>query len=109
MIRRAGYQVTVAVSIAQGLAEAEAATKAVDDNGRLRPIRLVISDLGLPDGSGMELMSALTTRYGLTGIALSGFGMEDDVSRALAAGFTKHLTKPVDFDLLLATIRDLLR
>jgi DNA-binding response OmpR family regulator len=108
MLRRAGYQVTVATSVAQGLAETEAASKTADDRGRFSPIRLVISDLGLPDGSGMELMSKLAARFRLSGIALSGFGMEDDVARALAAGFTKHLTKPVDFDLLLSTIRELL-
>jgi signal transduction histidine kinase len=108
MLRRAGYQVTVATSVAQGLAETEAAAKTPDDRGRYRPISLVISDLGLPDGSGMELMSKLAARFRLGGIALSGFGMEDDVARALAAGFNKHLTKPVDFDLLLATIRELL-
>lgn len=108
MLRRAGFQITVATSIAQGLAEADAASKAVDDSGRFRPIRLVVSDLGLPDGSGTELMSQLAARHGLPGIALSGFGMEEDVSRALAAGFSKHLTKPVDFDILVATIRELL-
>ncbi len=108
MLRRSGFHVTVATSIAQGLAETEAASKAVDDSGRLRPINLVVSDLGLPDGSGTDLMRELAARFGLGGIALSGFGMEEDVSRALAAGFNKHLTKPIDFDILVAAIRELL-
>jgi CheY-like chemotaxis protein len=108
MLRRVGFQVTVASSIAQALAETEAARKAVDDNGRTRPIRLVVSDLGLPDGTGHDLMRELARSYRLRGIALSGFGMEDDVRRAAEAGFARHLTKPVDFDALLATIRELL-
>ena len=108
MLRRAGFEVTVASNIAQALAETEVARKTVDDNGRIRPIRLVISDLGLPDGSGNDLMRKLHAEYRLHGIALSGFGMEDDVRRAEEAGFARHLTKPVDFELLLASIREVL-
>jgi DNA-binding response OmpR family regulator len=61
---------------------------------------LVISDIGLPDGSGLELMRALRDRYGLKGICLSGFGMEDDIARSAEAGFHHHLTKPIDLDKL---------
>ena len=57
----------------------------------------VVSDIGLPDRSGYELMSVAKERHHLKGIALSGFGMEEDVQRSLAAGFDHHLTKPVDF------------
>ncbi len=56
---------------------------------------LVISDIGLPDGTGYELMSDLRNRYGLIGLALTGFGMDEDVDRSQAAGFLGHLTKPV--------------
>jgi CheY-like chemotaxis protein len=108
MLRRAGFEVTVASNIAQALAETEAARKTVDDNGRIRPIRLVISDLGLPDGSGYDLMRKLRAEYRLRGIALSGFGMEEDVRQATDAGFAKHITKPVDFELFLTSIRELL-
>lgn len=58
---------------------------------------LVISDLGLPDQSGHELMRQLRERHGLPGIALSGFGMEEDLARSRAAGFSHHLIKPVAF------------
>ena len=108
MLRRSGFHVTVATSIAQGLAETAAAHGAVDANGRTHPIQLVISDLGLPDGSGTELMRELSEKYRLPGIALSGFGMEDDVRRSEIAGFSRHLTKPVDFEILLANVREVL-
>jgi signal transduction histidine kinase len=65
---------------------------------------VVISDLGLPDGSGLDLMRELKSKYQLRGIALSGYGMEEDHRRSLEVGFAAHLTKPVDFRKLQATI-----
>ncbi len=103
-----GYHVTVASSIAQAKAAAAVSQRTVDDGGRLRPVGLVISDLGLPDGSGHDLMRELRESYRLRGIALSGFGMDDDVQRARDAGFVRHLTKPVDFENLVGNIRELL-
>jgi PAS domain S-box-containing protein len=61
---------------------------------------LVISDIGLPDESGLELMRKLRQRHGLTGICLSGYGMEEDIARAREAGFVEHLTKPINFERL---------
>jgi CheY-like chemotaxis protein len=61
---------------------------------------VVISDLGLPDLSGLALMRELRERYGLRGIAMSGYGMEEDIARSRAAGFMFHLTKPVGVDRL---------
>jgi CheY-like chemotaxis protein len=84
LLRREGHFVIGAGDIAG--ARAAAARERFD---------LVISDLGLPDGSGVELMRALRAEHGLRGIALSGYGMEEDVKRSLAAGFVTHLTKPV--------------
>jgi two-component system CheB/CheR fusion protein len=66
---------------------------------------LVLSDIGLPDGSGLELMRELRARHGLRGIALSGYGMEQDLASSAAAGFLEHLVKPVSRDLLGAAIR----
>ena len=57
---------------------------------------LLISDLGRPDGSGLELMRRLRARRAVTGIALSGFGRDEDIRRSREAGFAGHLTKPVD-------------
>ncbi len=69
---------------------------------------LVISDVGLPDGSGVDLMRGLHSDYGLSGIALSGFGTEGDIMASSAAGFAEHLTKPVDWPQLRGAIQRLL-
>ena len=60
----------------------------------------VISDLGLPDGNGIDLMMHLSKQYGLRGIALSGYGMAEDLARTEQAGFLAHLVKPVNFEQL---------
>jgi signal transduction histidine kinase/CheY-like chemotaxis protein len=57
---------------------------------------LVISDVGLPDGTGHELMRTLKQRFGLAGIALSGYGADGDIRKSFDAGFLAHLTKPID-------------
>jgi PAS domain S-box-containing protein len=95
-----GHRVTTAGSVAEALATAAGADGAFD---------FVISDLGLPDGSGLDLMRELSARHGLRGIALSGYGMEDDIRQSLEAGFLKHLTKPVNLPVLQATLREVAR
>jgi signal transduction histidine kinase/CheY-like chemotaxis protein len=64
------------------------------------PLDLVISDLGLPDGSGFDLMRTLRDSYGLAGIAVTGYGMEEDVRQGREAGFVDHLVKPITFQRL---------
>ena len=61
---------------------------------------MLISDIGLPDGSGCELVEQLHKTQRVPAIALSGFGMDIDIHRSLAAGFSAHLTKPVNLDQL---------
>jgi len=61
---------------------------------------LLISDMGLPDGTGVELMDRLNGIGAMRGIAISGFGMYGDVEKSLAAGFAMHLIKPVQFQKL---------
>jgi PAS domain S-box-containing protein len=67
---------------------------------------LVISDVGLPDGSGLELLPKLAKIHPVRAIALSGYGTADDVSRSKDAGFARHLTKPITLDKLLAAVHD---
>jgi len=66
---------------------------------------LLISDIGLPDGSGLDLMRQLRAQYALKGIALSGFGTEEDVRKSKDAGFAAHLTKPINLKELERVIR----
>ena len=67
---------------------------------------LIVSDIGLPDGSGLELMKQVVARRGqVPAIALTGYGMEEDIQRSREAGFTAHMTKPIDFTKLEAMIR----
>ena len=67
---------------------------------------LLISDVGLPDGSGYDLMREVhARRCAAKGIAVSGYGTEQDVEQSLRAGFAEHLVKPVDFE----TLRDAIR
>jgi CheY-like chemotaxis protein len=71
---------------------------------RTTPLDLLVSDLGLPDGDGFEVMTALSKISAAKGIAISGYGMEEDVERSSRAGFSAHLTKPIDVQKLQETI-----
>jgi CheY-like chemotaxis protein/anti-sigma regulatory factor (Ser/Thr protein kinase) len=92
LLSRRGHQVAVAKDVSSALAAA-----------RREPYDLVISDVGLPDGTGADLMNQLR-ETGLRGIAISGFGMSADVERSLAAGFVEHLVKPISLSELEAAI-----
>ena len=89
LLRKQGHLVESASSVEAALALAAAGH-----------FDLVISDIGLPDGNGVELMVQLTRNYGLRGIALSGYGMNEDLARTTDAGFLAHLVKPIDFERL---------
>ena len=65
---------------------------------------LLISDIRLPDGSGLDLMRRLQSQRPIRGIAISGFGTEQDQRRSREAGYETHLTKPLDFNRLLDAI-----
>ena len=90
-----GYAVTLAGSCAQALKTADADT-----------FDVVITDLGLPDGSGIELGRALSPRMPV--IALSGYGSMQDVERSTRAGFAGHLVKPATFTDLHAMVQKVL-
>ena len=61
---------------------------------------VLVSDLGLPDGSGLDIMRTLNAERPLFGIALTGFGMDDDIRKSRDAGFKYHLVKPIDLNKL---------
>lgn len=91
LLKRRGYVVRTAGSIAESLEVA-----------REYEFDVLVSDIGLPDGHGTELLEQIG---GLRGerplsIAMSGFGTDEDLERSWQAGFSEHLTKPVEFPLL---------
>lgn len=96
LLRRRGYHVESAVDVKSAL---ELTTKHEFD--------VLVSDLGLPDGSGHDVMRALSSNAGrpLCGIALTGFGMDEDVRMSREAGFKHHLVKPIDVNNLDALIQ----
>ena len=65
---------------------------------------LLICDIGLPDGTGFDLIQQVRRTNSTPALALSGFGMDEDIARAKAAGFGGHLPKPVNFQKLEAAI-----
>jgi signal transduction histidine kinase/CheY-like chemotaxis protein len=65
---------------------------------------LLISDIALPDGTGMDLMMQMRAIANVPGIAISGFGNDGDIERSLQAGFSEHLIKPIKLDKLEAAI-----
>jgi PAS domain S-box-containing protein len=69
------------------------------------PFDVLVSDLGLPDGDGYEIMRAIRANREVPGIAMSGYGMEEDVRRSREAGFAEHLVKPIDLPQLIAALR----
>jgi signal transduction histidine kinase/CheY-like chemotaxis protein len=93
LLRQAGYLVTVAPDVETA--------KRLTDQG---PFDVVISDLGLPDGTGLDVMKHLRARHGIPAIAVSGYGMEEDVRQTREAGFGEHLVKPIDLPKLQAAI-----
>jgi PAS domain S-box-containing protein len=69
---------------------------------------LLISDIGLPDGTGHDVVRALRERRRTPAVALTGYGMEHDVARSREAGFDEHVTKPVDMAKLESVIRQVM-
>ena len=65
---------------------------------------MFLCDLGLPDGTGFDFVNKARQTHNTPAIALTGFGMQQDVERAQQAGFSEHLTKPVNLQKLESTI-----
>jgi len=70
---------------------------------------LFLCDLGLPDGNGIDFIRKVRETWKTPAIALTGFGMQEDVERSQKAGFDAHLTKPVNLQTLEATMWRLLQ
>jgi len=89
LLRRRGYHVQSALTFQSAL-----------DLSAKEEFDVLISDLALPDGNGIDLMQTLQSTRPVLGIALTGFGMEDDVRKSREAGFQHHLVKPIDLNKL---------
>jgi signal transduction histidine kinase len=94
LLKLRGHTVTAAHDMRGALAVA----------GERDSFDLLISDVGLPDGNGMDLLRVLRSRRPIRGIAISGFGMDVDIGKSLQAGFAEHLVKPVKLEKLEAAI-----
>lgn len=93
LIGRWGHTVTTASNVAQACAALE--TGAFD---------LLLSDIGLPDGSGFDVVARLRGISSIPAVAMSGYGMESDLARTQAAGFNEHIVKPVAAETLRAVL-----
>jgi HAMP domain-containing protein/signal transduction histidine kinase/ActR/RegA family two-component response regulator len=95
LLRRRGYHVQSALNFQSAV-----------NLGETEQFDVLISDLALPDGSGIDLMQKLYSKQPLLGIALTGFGMENDVRKSYEAGFKHHLVKPIDLNKLDSLIQE---
>jgi PAS domain S-box-containing protein len=98
LLRSFGCNVTAAGSVSEAMAIADR-----------QEFDLLVSDIGLPDGSGMDVMRRLSAMQQVKGIAITGFGQDDDLRRSMEAGFATHLTKPVNFQTLHDAIQKVTR
>lgn len=97
LLSSSGYDVRSAHSVSAALQLAAA-----------EPFDIMVSDIGLPDATGYDLMEQIRDRYGIRGIALSGYGMEEDMNKSRDAGFAEHVVKPVNVAHLEAVIERVL-
>ena len=96
LLLREGHEVRVEQTIGGAISFCQQPNQRID---------LLIADITLPDGDGWDLMRRLMKIcHPLKGIAFSGHGMPNDLEKSRLAGFTEHLTKPVLFEDLLASI-----
>jgi DNA-binding NtrC family response regulator len=92
-LSRAGYVVRTAASVAEAL-------KLCDEEY----FDLLLGELGMPDGGGLDMMRRVAVRGHIHGIAYTGYGYEQDVASARAAGFYAYLIRPLDCQVLLRTV-----
>ena len=98
LLSKYGYKITTAASV-------KTAFEVIKNNR----FDLLISDIGLPDGNGYDLLAMIKqAKIPLKAIALSGFGLNDDVAKSIEVGFITHITKPVDVPKLVNVITNVL-
>lgn len=88
---------------------ADSAESAIEAASTRTP-NIIISDIGMPDVDGYQLLARLRQIAGMENVpavAVSGYASEEDANRAIAAGFSAHLAKPIDFDKLFKLIQSL--
>ena len=99
LLGRRGYKVRSATSLAEA--------KVCCD---LEGFDVLVCDMNLPDGSGLDLLGQLVDRLPRLGaIVVSGYNTDEDIARSLAAGYKAHLGKPIELDRLDAAIKGLAR
>jgi signal transduction histidine kinase len=70
---------------------------------------VIISDIAMPGMDGYDFVAELLRRGIRTpAIALTAYALPTDVSRAMAAGFKAHISKPIDRSTLLSTVSEIL-
>ena len=97
LLRRRGYKVYHANSVAEARALY-----------RSEPVDVIVSDLGLPDGNGLDLIKDLRAVREVPSIVLSGYGEAETQASSLQAGVQEHLTKPVELPRLEAALQRVL-
>src|SRR5262245_49800673 len=96
LLQNQGHTVRVATTASDAIAIANE-----------QPFDIVVSDVGLPDASGYELMQELRARFAMKGIAMTGSARASDIEAGRAAGFAAYLTKPVSFRRLQQALEEL--
>jgi two-component system CheB/CheR fusion protein len=96
LLQTSGMRVNGASSVADAI-------EVIGTSGKT--FNVIVSDIGLPDGTGHDLLRHLRAHgCDVPAIAVSGFGTDEDIAASQAAGFSEHLTKPLEADTLEAAI-----
>ena len=98
LLERDGHEIAAAYTVEEAL-----------EHLKTEKFDLMLSDIGLPDGTGLELIRKVRSISNLPAVALTGFGMEEDVRSCQQAGFNEHLTKPINFQKLEFIIQHLMQ
>jgi len=99
LLEEEGVVVTAATESQHGLVLAQA-----------QDFDVILSDIGMPEMDGHDFLRQVRAgdrNVGTPAVALSGYGTRLDIDKARAAGFARHLNKPVSFDALIAVLREL--